>query len=95
LGLISEFAASEDVRLSFPARKALHNLDRESSKYTLPPGIYQVYPDFRTNENQLEIDIIFVHGLMGGAFRTWRSQDLNAGNSFVRVPTAAAAVITI
>lgn len=81
LGLITEFAASDDVRVSFPARKTLHNLDRDNSKYTLPPGIYQVYPDFRTSEDERKIDIVFVHGIMGGAFRTWRSQDLNAGAS--------------
>ena len=78
IGLIAELAADEDVKLSLPAKKTLHNLDRDNVMFILPPGIYQFYPDIRADEESLLVDVVFVHGLMGGAFRTWRSQDLRA-----------------
>jgi hypothetical protein len=78
--LIAELATDEDVKLSFPAKKTLHNLDRDHVMFTLPPGIYQLYPDTPSDEESLLVDVVFVHGIMGGAFRTWRSQDLRASN---------------
>jgi hypothetical protein len=77
--LLAEFSESVDIKLSMPARRALHNLDREYNTPILPPGLYQLYPDFRFDEKQLEIDIVFVHGLLGGAFRTWRREDSKPG----------------
>ena len=79
LRLLAELAESLDLKLSMPARRALHNLDREYSTPLLPSGIYQLYPDFRFDESELDIDIVFVHGLLGGAFRTWRREDNKAG----------------
>ncbi|ODN06210.1 Protein SERAC1, partial [Orchesella cincta] len=78
LHLLAVAARSKDVKIILPARRALHNLDRESSKHVLHSGIYQLYPDYRTDESKLEYDIVFVHGILGGAFRTWRQQDKEA-----------------
>lgn len=66
------------MKLVLPAKRALHNLDRESSKFILLSGIYQLYPDFRNDDSVFEYDIIFIHGILGGAFRTWRQQDKSA-----------------
>jgi len=79
LGLIAELARDDDPKISFPAIKTLHNLDRESVSYILPPGIYQFYPEVRADETEAVVDVVFIHGILGGAFRTWRSQDLKAG----------------
>lgn len=73
-----ESSLDDDVKLILPAKRALHNLDREASKHILPSGIYQLYPDFRVDESVLEYDVIFIHGILGGAFRTWRQQDKEA-----------------
>ncbi|CAG7786190.1 unnamed protein product, partial [Allacma fusca] len=75
LRLLAELSESVDLKFLMPARRALHNLDREYKTPILPPGIYQLYPDFRFDEEQLDVDIVFVHGLLGGAFRTWRRED--------------------
>lgn len=77
LKILAEKAQSDNVRWSLPAKRALHNLDRESGSPILPPGIYQLSPDFGYDEKGLKCDIVFVHGLLGGVFRTWRRQDLD------------------
>ncbi|CAL8077560.1 unnamed protein product [Orchesella dallaii] len=78
LHLLAVAARSKDVKILLPARRALHNLDRDSSKHVLQSGVYQLHPDFRTDESKLEYDIVFIHGILGGVFRTWRQQDKEA-----------------
>lgn len=37
-------------------------------------GIYVLHPAFRRPEST-KVDIVFLHGLLGGVFRTWRQRD--------------------
>jgi hypothetical protein len=60
-----------------PAKRALHNLDFDELTPSLPPGIYQLYPEYLGQKTDFDVDVVFVHGLLGGVFRTWRRQDVD------------------
>lgn len=74
LRILVEYSKDRDVRLELPAKRALHNLDADSSGYILSSGIYQLHPDVRTDNSVIDYDVIFIHGILGGVFRTWRKQ---------------------
>ncbi|XP_054991989.1 LOW QUALITY PROTEIN: protein SERAC1 [Sorex araneus] len=56
------------------AARALANLDRDSVREKYPDGVYVLHPQFRTSQ-PIKADVLFIHGLMGAAFKTWRQQD--------------------
>ncbi|KAM6460766.1 protein SERAC1 isoform 1-T1 [Liasis olivaceus] len=77
-GWVSVLAAmmkSPRVMESSHAARALANLDRETVQEKYPDGVYILHPQYRTNE-PIKADVLFVHGLLGAAFKTWRQQDL-------------------
>ncbi|OXA62204.1 protein SERAC1 isoform X2 [Folsomia candida] len=82
LKILAIYGTSHDVRLALPAKRALHNLDRRGTNSVLPPGIYQLHPEFGCDDCSSQYDIVFIHGLLGGIFRTWRRHDINPNKDF-------------
>lgn len=63
------------MRLSGPAVRALANLDVDdnpSEKYHR--RIYLLHPQHR-DLGTPKLDVVFIHGLLGGVFVTWRQRD--------------------
>uniref|UniRef100_A0A8C4NIS0 Protein SERAC1 n=1 Tax=Eptatretus burgeri TaxID=7764 RepID=A0A8C4NIS0_EPTBU len=59
------------------AARALANMDRETVRGQYPDGVYLLHPQQITMLNTTG-DILFVHGLLGAAFKTWRLRDPEA-----------------
>ncbi|XP_024222469.1 protein SERAC1 [Bombus impatiens] len=73
IGTLVEWAQNSDIRLAAAASRALANLDMdENDKY--PRRIYLLHPLHKTVANT-KLDVIFLHGLLGGVFITWRQRD--------------------
>ncbi|KAL1509484.1 hypothetical protein ABEB36_004209 [Hypothenemus hampei] len=72
IGVLSIWAGHEDIRISIPAARALANLDVDNDAH-YPNNLYILHPINRTKKSQ-DIDVIFVHGLLGGVFFTWRQR---------------------
>uniref|UniRef100_A0AAR5Q505 Inorganic pyrophosphatase n=1 Tax=Dendroctonus ponderosae TaxID=77166 RepID=A0AAR5Q505_DENPD len=75
IGVLSNWAHHKDIRVSIPAARALANLDDDNdARY--PSQLYVLHPLNRTKFDQA-VDVIFVHGLLGGVFFTWRQRQTN------------------
>lgn len=62
------------MRLSVVAGRALANLDKDDQyKAKYEKGIYSLHPVLRTDQ-QTKVDVVIVHGLLGGVFYTWRQR---------------------
>ncbi|KAJ8969533.1 hypothetical protein NQ314_001716 [Rhamnusium bicolor] len=72
IGVLSEWVNHKDIRISVPAARALANLDVDND-LTYSRRLYPLHPLLRTSRDQ-EVDVIFVHGLLGGVFYTWRQR---------------------
>ncbi|KAG7189606.1 hypothetical protein KM043_017290 [Ampulex compressa] len=75
MGTLVEWSHNDDIRLSIPAGRALANLDideNENIKY--PRRIYLLYPLYKTCSST-KLDVVFLHGLLGSVFVTWRQRD--------------------
>ncbi|CAG4942368.1 unnamed protein product [Colias eurytheme] len=68
---LSRLLRSNDVRLASSAAVSLTNL---SGEYLYRPGLYLLYPLYRTAAKHT-CDTLLVHGLRGGVFVTWRQRD--------------------
>lgn len=67
---------SERLEWSILAEKILTNLDHDYRWGRYRAGIYLLAPnDLKEEKMEPKADIVFVHGLRGGAFRTWRQMD--------------------
>ncbi|XP_066591524.1 protein SERAC1 isoform X2 [Prorops nasuta] len=78
IGILALWSQNKDIRLSAPAGRALANLDiYESEDIKYPKRIYLLYPLHKTCIVP-KADIVFLHGLLGGAFITWRQRDPQA-----------------
>lgn len=80
VGLLATWKQHENLLISLPATKALCNLDQEYGGHKYEPGIYLMLPNDRhvQHKNNLSnwgVDVVFIHGLMGGVFYTWRQFD--------------------
>ncbi|XP_053316833.1 protein SERAC1 [Spea bombifrons] len=74
ISILAEAMKSPYVIQSSHAARALANLDRDSVHEKYPDGVYLLHPQCRTSQ-PIVADILFVHGLLGAAFKTWRQQD--------------------
>lgn len=76
IGTLVSLTRSPLLELSLPASRALVNMDDDKfSDAIYEDGVYILYPQLRGREKHLNADVIFIHGLLGGAFRTWRQKD--------------------
>lgn len=68
-----EYSRNEHLEISMPAFKALANLDQDAVKqYGLYGNhIYLLSPLYR-GQPKTSFDVIFVHGLVGSVFKSWR-----------------------
>lgn len=65
----------DDLRVQVTSCKALSNLDKDDpNNFLYPNKIYPLYPTQRILRKP-ELDIVFIHGLLGGVFVTWRQKD--------------------
>jgi len=74
---LSRWSRSDDIRLSAQAISALVNLDidgNEKAKY--PQSVYLLHPLHRVHATT-KMDVVFLHGLLGGVFVTWRQRDID------------------
>ncbi|XP_031826616.1 protein SERAC1 isoform X2 [Nomia melanderi] len=75
IGTLVEWSHNPDIRLSVPASRALANLDvNESEHVKYPRRIYLLHPLHKSKTNT-KLDVVFLHGLLGGIFITWRQRD--------------------
>lgn len=72
--LLSQWQRDTDLRIQVFASTSLNNLDGfDTSCFIYPPRVYPLYPRGKINEKP-EADVVFVHGILGGIFITWRCQ---------------------
>lgn len=77
VGTLAEWQQCADLRLQVISAKTMANLDHDDpNQFTYPPNVYPLHPRVRTRRKP-KADIVFVHGLLGGVFITWRQRDRN------------------
>ncbi|XP_020842345.1 protein SERAC1 isoform X2 [Phascolarctos cinereus] len=74
VSILAEAAKSPHVVQASHAARTLANLDRETVQEKYQDGVYVLHPQYRTSQ-PIKADVLFIHGLMGAAFKTWRQQD--------------------
>ena len=80
VGVLAQWVRNPNILISLPATKALANLDQDYGQCSYAPGIYLVLPNDRVvkHKNELSnqgVDVVLLHGLLGGVFYTWRQHD--------------------
>ncbi|XP_063911696.1 protein SERAC1 isoform X3 [Zophobas morio] len=73
--ILAQWVKHDDVRISIPAAKALANLDADENVVYLQ-RLYPLHPSTRS-VSDVGVDVVFVHGLLGGVFFTWRQRKRN------------------
>lgn len=80
IGVLAAWKQEPNLLVTLPATKALCNLDQEYGD-VYEPGVYLLLPEHRSvrHLNELSnwgVDIVFIHGLLGGVFYSWRQLDV-------------------
>ncbi|KFM68708.1 Protein SERAC1, partial [Stegodyphus mimosarum] len=76
IGILASWKISPYVEVNLPAAKALANLDKDDFHHSLyDSGVYLLHPHNRQGPRDHLADIIFVHGILGATFWTWRQHD--------------------
>jgi hypothetical protein len=72
--LMSKWQSDDDLRIQVFASTFLNNLDKyDKRKLIYRPKLYPLYPRGKHIKNP-DLDLVFVHGLLGGIWITWRVQ---------------------
>ncbi|TRY57058.1 hypothetical protein DNTS_023960, partial [Danionella cerebrum] len=74
VSVLAEMIQSPHIIQASHAARALANLDRDAVQQKYQDGVYILHPQCRTNQ-PIKADVLFVHGLLGAAFKTWRQKD--------------------
>uniref|UniRef100_A0A6I8N7T8 Protein SERAC1 n=1 Tax=Ornithorhynchus anatinus TaxID=9258 RepID=A0A6I8N7T8_ORNAN len=74
VSILAEAMKSPHVIQASHAARALANLDRETVREKYLDGVFVLHPQCRTSQ-PIKADVLFIHGLLGAAFKTWRQQD--------------------
>lgn len=75
VGVLAQMARNPDLRVQVTAAKALTNLDADDfNGFGYTARVYPLYPKFCSRQRPA-VDVVFVHGLLGGVFVTWRQKD--------------------
>uniref|UniRef100_A0AAX7U850 Protein SERAC1 n=1 Tax=Astatotilapia calliptera TaxID=8154 RepID=A0AAX7U850_ASTCA len=77
VSVLAEMMQCPHIMQASHAARALANLDRETVKEKYPDGVYILHPQTRSNQ-PIKADVLFIHGILGAAFKTWRQKDRNA-----------------
>uniref|UniRef100_A0A8C8A4X1 Protein SERAC1 n=1 Tax=Oryzias sinensis TaxID=183150 RepID=A0A8C8A4X1_9TELE len=75
LSILAEMMQSPHVTQASFAARALANLDRESVVEKYQDGVYILHPQTRNGRQPVKADVLFIHGILGAAFKTWRQKD--------------------
>ena len=80
VGILAKWTRDTNLLVRLPASKALCNLDQKYGKCSYGPGIYLVLPSDRVvkHVNKFSnqgVDVVLIHGLLGGVFYSWRQHD--------------------
>lgn len=74
VSVLAEMRKSTHIMQASHAARALANLDRDTVKEKYQDGVYVLHPQCRTSQ-PIKADVLFIHGLLGAAFKTWRQKD--------------------
>nr|XP_042118308.1 protein SERAC1 isoform X2 [Peromyscus maniculatus bairdii] len=74
VSIMAEALKSYHIMEASHAARTLANLDRETVREKYQDGVYVLHPQCRTSQ-PIKADVLFIHGLMGAAFKTWRQKD--------------------
>ncbi|ERE85011.1 protein SERAC1 isoform X4 [Cricetulus griseus] len=74
VSIMAEALKSYHIMEASHAARTLANLDRETVCEKYQDGVYVLHPQCRTSQ-PIKADVLFIHGLMGAAFKTWRQHD--------------------
>lgn len=74
VSVLAEMMQSPHAMQASHAARALANLDRETVKEKYQDGVYILHPQTRGNQ-PIKADVLFIHGILGAAFKTWRQKD--------------------
>ncbi|XP_068609767.1 protein SERAC1 [Brachionichthys hirsutus] len=74
VSVLAEMMQSPHIMQVSHAARALANLDREALEEKYQDGIYILHPQTRGNQ-PIKADVLFIHGILGAAFKTWRQKD--------------------
>ncbi|XP_061900552.1 protein SERAC1 isoform X2 [Entelurus aequoreus] len=74
VSVLAEMMQSPHVMQASHAARALANLDRETVKEKYEDGVYILHPQTR-DKQPIKADVLFIHGVLGAAFKTWRQKD--------------------
>lgn len=75
--ILATWMRSPTIAVSLPAARALANMDRDTVSEVLEDGLYLLHPVYRSTTPEITADVIFVHGLTGGVYKSWRQRDVN------------------
>lgn len=77
--ILGHWIRSPDLELASYTAKALANLDPDADegKEVYKEGIHLLHPQFIPQKSSKEpvVDVVCIHGLLGGPFKTWRQKD--------------------
>ncbi|XP_035893344.1 protein SERAC1 isoform X1 [Anopheles stephensi] len=76
IGILARWKRDVDMRMQVTADLTLENLDQDDPNgFRYAPKVYPLHPRGR-QQAKPAVDVVFIHGLLGGVFVTWRQKDL-------------------